>query len=175
MGDFIKEWGQVIITAITGVILMGLIFGGVYFGVVGVLAGMGEASSKTTSNIGSFVKTSMENDREITITAELAPKLGNSDPENTYDLYSDLDNSLFKTSETIDGETKNITVQSFKVIRIYDNEGNPYSQESCKCTNSQITFNKRGFYNLLVEVKDGNKCWRKVFKFIIVDEEGNWQ
>ena len=169
MGDFIKEWGQVIITAITGIILIGLIFGGVYFGVVGVSAGMGQASSKTTSNIGSFVKNSMDNDRDITITAKLAPKLG-----ETYDLYSTaklapkLGKYLFETSEA---------VQSFKVIRIYDydNEGIPFSQESCICTNSQITFKERGFYNLLVEVKDGNKCWRKVFKFIIVDEEGNWQ
>lgn len=160
MEDFIKEWGQVIITAITGIILIGLIFGGVYFGVVGVSAGMGKASSKTTSNIGSFVKNSMDNDRDITITAKLAPKLG-----KTYDLYNSTI-SLFETSEA---------VQSFKVIRIYDNEGTPFSQETCICTNSTITFKERGFYNLLVEVKDGNKCWRKVFKFIIVDEEGNWQ
>lgn len=165
MGDFIKEWGQVIITAITGIILIGLIFGGVYFGVVGVSAGMGKASSKTTSNIGSFVKTSMDNDRDITVTAKLAPKLEELGDIKTYDLYNST-NSLFETSEP---------VQSFKVIRIYDNEGTPVSQEACTCTNSQITFKERGFYNLLVEVKDGNKCWRKVFKFIIVDKEGNWQ
>lgn len=167
MGDFIKEWGQVIITAITGVILMGLIFGGVYFGVVGVSAGMGEASRKTTSNIGSFVKTSMDNDRDITVTAKLAPKLG-----KTYDLYNSTI-SLFEISGFETSEVKR--VQPFKVIQIYDNEGIPFSQEACTCTNSQITFNERGFYNLLVEVKDGNKCWRKVFKFIIVDKEGNWQ
>lgn len=165
MQDIIKEYGQTVIASLVSIMLMAIIFGGVYLGVTGVSAGIGKASTKSNSQIGAFVSDYLANDSDVIITVKEAPKIDTSylltNTDNTGDTLT-----LFDISEEID---------SFQVIRIYNNNGISIPKEDYTCTATEITFNERGYYNLLIEAKKDNKCYRKIFKFIIVDENGDWQ
>lgn len=159
MSDFIKVYGRMILTATISMLIILLLFTGVYAGVVGVTSGIGKAANDSVSDIGLFAKDSVGEQQTIDMSLKTLPKL----------------NITYKLDDLFDMTSVSESNASFEIIYISHYDGSACNEDECTFNREKITFNKRGFYNILIEIKSGNITNRKVLRVIVTDENGEWE